>query len=428
MIGMARLLVILTLALGPLQWMTVADVGPLVLKPVHLPFFAAAALGWVALLRGRVLARAVRPALPFVVPYAVYILLLLVSVVFLGGKFATSAKYTVYFLGFCGWFFLLATMQRREALTAALWGSVCAAFLFFAVAFVTLQSRGINVFSVIARALLTGDTAALQFFIFRNLFNETGAVTDEAFGTALRHTSLGFIFIAFVVTLACWDRSRIARAGALLSVLIILVSVSRSQWFAALLAVAPLMLRTAFMRPAPSIAAAAAAVILAGLLAISVDLSGVQAIIDQRLGSLEEDGRVGMYGAALDHIAARPVFGHGVGYQIDVGAGQMLEVHNIFLAAWVQIGIPGLLLALAFTGALACLYAISLSRSFWSAERTCLTGLAVLPLFRSQLSGGGGNYTLPEWICIALFLALAVPRRVDAPLPATARPDTPALP
>lgn len=409
----ARVLIILTLALGPLQWVTVVNAGPLVLKPVHLPFFAAAAMGWLALLRGRVLVRVACPALPFAVPYAVYLLLMLASVVFLNGDFPTVAKYTIYFLGVCGWFFLLATMERRDALAAAFWGSASAAFLFFAIAFFTLQSRGINLFSVIGRALATGDTGALQFVIFRNLFNETGAVSDEAFGTALRHTSLGFIFIAFIVSLANWSRNRIAKAAAVLSLLIILTSVSRSQWLAAFLALSPLILRSAMARPGLSLYAIGAVLIGAGWLALSVDLSGIEAIIEQRFGNLEEDGRVGMYDAAFGYIDARPLLGYGAGYEINFGGVHTLQVHNIFLGAWVQIGLLGLFCSIAFTATLVWLYAVSLSRAFWSAEWTCLTGLAVLPLFRSQLSGGGGNYTLPEWICIALFLALAVPHGAE---------------
>lgn len=405
----ARILITLTLALGPLQWITVANAGPLVLKPVHLPFFAASALGWIALVRGQVLVRVARPALLFAMPYMAYLLLMMSSVLFLNGDFPTAAKYTVYFLGVSGWFCLLATMERRDALAAAFWGSVSAAFLFFAVAFFTLQSRGINLFSVIGRALATGDTGALQFVIFRNLFNESGAVSDEAFGTALRHTSLGFIFIAFIVSLANWNRNRTAKAAAILSVLIILISVSRSQWLAAFLALSPLILRSAMARPGLSLYAAGAVLIAAGWLTLSVDLSGVETILEQRFGSLEEDGRVGMYDAAFGYIDARPLLGYGAGYEINFGGVHTLQVHNIFLGAWVQIGLLGLFCSIAFTAALVWLYAISLSKAFWSAEWTCLTGLAVLPLFRSQLSGSGGNYTLPEWICIALFLALAVP-------------------
>jgi O-antigen ligase len=412
---MTRILVILTLALGPLQWISVVDTGALVLKPVHLPFFTASGLGWLALLRGQVLSRVARPALLFAVPYFGYLLLLMASVIFLDGEFATVAKYALYFLGVCGWFFLLATMERRQALAAVFWGSIGAAFLFFAVAFLTLQSRGINLFAVVGNALSSGDTSILQFVIFRNLFNESAAMTEDAYGTALRHTSLGFVFIAFIVSLACWDRNQIAKAGAALSLLIILISVSRSQWLAAFLALIPLMTRTAMRRPGMSLYGIAAALIAAGWLTLSVDLSGIETIIEQRFGSLEEDGRIGMYGSAFDYIATHPIFGYGAGYEIGFGGAHTLQVHNIFLGAWVQIGLPGLFMAIGFTGALVWLYVASLSRSFWSAERTCLTGLIVLPVFRSQLSGGGGNYTLPEWICIALFLALAVPHGSETP-------------
>lgn len=415
---MARILIILTLALGPLQWISVSDLNTLALKPVHLPFFAAAGLGWLALLRGQVLAHVVRPALLFAVPLFCYLLLLMMTVVYLGGKSPPVMKYTFYFFGICGWFFALATMERRKALDAVLWGGIAASFLFFAVAFLTLHSKGINLFAIILRALSTGDTGILQFMLFRNLFNETAAMTEDSIGTALRHSALGFIFISLIVCLACWNRNHMAKAGAILSILIILIGVSRSQWLAVMLALSPVILRTLVGRPGLGLAAACVAGLALGWLAVSVDLSGVGAIFEQRFGSLGDDGRLSMYSTAFQYIDAQPLIGYGAGQEIDYGGRRMVQVHNIFLGAWVQAGLLGFIAAIGFTGALIWLYTTSVVRSFGavSAERLCLTGLVILPLFRSQISGSGGNYTMPEWICIALFLALAVPhRKQDGP-------------
>jgi len=64
--------------------------------------------------------------------------------------------------------------------------------------------------------------------IFRNVFNAPGVSSEDAVGVALRHTSLGFIFIGTLISLANASRARVALAGAVFAVLIILVSVSRS--------------------------------------------------------------------------------------------------------------------------------------------------------------------------------------------------------
>ena len=406
---MVWFIIVLTLALGPLQWITLADVG-LQLKPVHVPFFLLSAVGWLRLVQGRVLVSAVRPGFTFASFYALYLVILIFSATINGSGFMTAIKYIIYFFGSLGWFFVLITMERGKVVSAVMWGGISAAVLFFIVALITLQMRGINMFSVVGSALTTGNPAMMQFMIFRNVFNAPGVSSEDAVGVALRHTSLGFIFIGTLISLANASRARVALAGAVFAVLIILVSVSRSQILALALALAPLAVSLPKTFPRAFLLGGLAAIVGACFVALKVDLSGVANIIEQRFGNFAEDGRVGMYGYAMGEINERLILGHGPGYLFDHGGARLHQVHNLFLGAWMQGGVLCLLAAIGFTVSLISVYLRGIASAAGSSEKVLMLGLLVLPLFRSQISGGGGNYTLPEWICIAVVFALAVPR------------------
>ena len=76
---LAWLAVFFTFALGPLQWITLLDVG-LALKPMHPPFFFAAAIGWFRFSRGMVSVDLIRAVMPFILIYSAYLSVLLLSV------------------------------------------------------------------------------------------------------------------------------------------------------------------------------------------------------------------------------------------------------------------------------------------------------------------------------------------------------------
>jgi hypothetical protein len=81
-------------------------------------------------------------------------------------------------------------------------------------------------------------------------------------------------------------------------------------------------------------------------------------------------------------------------------------VHNLLLGAWVQAGIWAVLAALTFTAALVWMM-WERGRIFWRQPALIsLVALPILPVIRSQLGGQGGNYTLPEFLAIILFVSL----------------------
>ncbi|SIO11873.1 O-antigen ligase family protein [Vannielia litorea] len=407
---MIRVLIVLTLALGPLQWITLADVG-LTLKPVHIPFFALAIIGWLHAGSRRVERAEIRSVAPFAMFYSCYIALMLLSAFYNGTGFIYVMKLLVYFLASAGFFFALLRIGRQQALSAVMTGGLLSAVLFFAVASITLQLRGINIFAVVGSAVQSGNPSFLQFMIFRNVFNAPGVSSEDAVGVALRHTSLGFIFIGGVVALAASRGSRLAAAGAMFSILIILVSVSRSLILAYAIALIPagLALLRGHPRGFAALTLGAGLILITLFIVLQPDLGGIGTILSERFGSFDEDGRVGMYGYALNEINNRAFLGYGPGYEFEHGSAKTHQAHNIFLGAWMQGGYLCLLTAIGFMASLMFMYFRSMLLTFGSVQNVLLLGLLVLPLFRSQLSGGGGNFTLAEWICIAVAVAIAVP-------------------
>jgi len=152
------------------------------------------------------------------------------------------------------------------------------------------------------------------------------------------------------------------------------------------------------------------------LLPVYVDLSGVSQIIDDRFSSLGNDGRISMFDIAMGMINERPLLGYGAGIYADFGEGKPHQVHNLFLGAWMQGGILCLFMAICFQLYLVTLYVKRLAFFIGEPAKICLLGILVLPLFRTQFSGSGGNFNLPEWICIAIVMALfaVAPKRAES--------------
>jgi len=178
---MGWLAVFFTFALGPLQWITLLDVG-LSLKPMHPPFFLAAAIGWFRFSQGRVPMDLVRAIMPFILIYSAYLSILLLSVLW-GGTLTYTFKYLIYFMCSLGFIFLLSTYRHDSLMRLLFWSGVSSSLFFI-------------------RALIQGNPQLLQFMVFRNLFNNPESLDGNSVGVALRHTSLGFVYIGFMLA-AC---------------------------------------------------------------------------------------------------------------------------------------------------------------------------------------------------------------------------------
>lgn len=401
---LAWLAIFFTFALGPLQWITLLDLG-LSLKPMHPPFFLAAALGWFRFSRGQVAPALIRAILPFILLYIGYLSLLFLSVLW-GGTLTFTIKYLIYFISALGFMFLLSTFDHDDLMRLLFWGGISSSLFFVGVAAIQLAAAGVNLLEVVLRALMTGNPAILQFAVFRNLFDAAAGAGDDAASVALRHTSLGFVYIGFMLAAATARNSLWSWVGMIVAGGIILITVSRSLTITVLLALLPLVFGLGRKHPTASLFGLFGLLVVILLLPLYVDLSGFSKIIDERFSSLSEDGRFRMYDVALGFINERPMLGYGSGFFADFGGHKEHQVHNLFLGAWIQAGFVCLLFAIGFTLYLAALYFRRLAHFIADPSRICLLGILVLPLFRTQISGSGGNYNLPEWICIAIVLSL----------------------
>ena len=291
-----------------------------------------------------------------------------------------------------------------------------------------------GIVSLVVRALLEGNSGALQFEVFPLLFNfvDGGLIAkdDADFqGTALRNTLVG-VFI--VTSILFWCRSsgvsanpliNFPQAGVLVTGLcafFVVASVSRSNILvfamAACLVVlvrlggAQSQLRVTRLERWSTVLAGVGIVMVSGNFLVGF-VEGLATIGVQRFGKLSEEPRLIMYADALAGINSHLLTGLGLGAEVERFGHR---VHNVFLAAWYEGGL------LLFFASLAMYF--SLVRSVWkcglvtqkldaSARQHLLMGaggilsLAILPLFRPLVSGDAGAFTLVEWFCISVVLA-----------------------
>jgi hypothetical protein len=394
----------LFMALGSLQWITLANIG-LSIKPVHLPLFYMAISGFMRA-NFRLLGRGWTNL--FVVSYALYLVWLLVSAIWSSNVVAgilLTFRSGVYFVLAVGMYLYLARISHDRVMKSLLYGGLASVLVFSVVATVTLQMRGVSVASLIGLAISTGDPNFLQFQLFYALFNPPGAAgTDEALKVAVRHAALGFPFIGLMAgmyhVLAC-RYQKIAWITILSAFLLILLSLSRSLILTTLLGL--FIASWGIMRRRPYVTLIVAFVIpfSAVTLALVADLSGVENIIEERFGNFGEDARAQQFSSILDVINQNVFLGRGAGELVAFGGKEAIIPHNLFLAGWTQAGIPGLAFSLAAWLVLLAMFVSPMNGK--RAELVAISALLVLPIFRSQV-GAGGNFTLPEWVCVVVAL------------------------
>ncbi|MBN2906250.1 MAG: O-antigen ligase family protein [Rhodobacteraceae bacterium] len=408
----------LIMVLGPLQWITLADVG-LAIKPVHLPLAYGALRG---VMRPSALT-GLAPAL-FAAAFAAYLgtlTLALFNSANLGAGLSLLAKLAIHALLTLGLTLHLARLGRRRIFDSLLFGGAMGALVFLAVASLTLARQGLSLTGMIGRALATGDATALQFRLFLSLFNEGGAGAERT-PASLRQVAMGFFYISALGAVpflsgARGGRLRVVAVLSLgLSVALIAGSLSRSLVLALGLALAGLLIARAGRR-ADSVLLTLAGLSLVGALLFSLrETATLFDLISARFDGLDHDGRLLQYRLTIETIAQAPLIGHGTGHMQEFRAGSRNMVHNLFLSAWVQGGAAGLLTALLFSLTLVGLMLGRLVGSRNDLAQLTAALLPILPLLRSQIGGQGGNYALPEWLAISLTLAILC-RREPVPDP-----------
>ncbi len=402
-------------ALGPLQWIDVGT-SELAVRPSHIPMFLLASIGLFDLFSAKVKKDAVQYIFPFLFSYFLYLAALAISAAILDQEFNKIIKYSIYGLSALGIYLALLQLSIADFMKSAFLGSIFAAVSFVLIAKVTLDSRGIDLFRSIGNAIVTGNTKILQFHIFIDLFNDN---LDDPYSftkTSLRNTLIGFFVITFCISSYTFlmGKWRIAAGStALISALTILVSVSRSNIIVLLLVCLVPSIIFLKNRPAVGILTMVALFFLTFSLSLALDLSGFIEIIDNRFSNLDSDGRIDMFELAFQKINSNPIFGSGFGSEIELVSGKDIIVHNLFLNSWISSGIFGLLPAMAFIVSMLIFYFRRISEYSNSHSELFIIGMLTLPLFRSQISGDGGNFTAAEWTSIAFVASYFYLRKYE---------------
>lgn len=394
----------LLLILGPIQWVTIAEVG-LNLKLVHVPWFLLMFLGFKDLF----LASGARHYLMglgmFGGLYLLYFGFLAISSVYSPREEAFIIQYLskiiIYFVGSLGVYLSVSSMSMKEFERALLVGSLGSVFLFLVIVEVVLQGEGLSVIDLVALALSSGDSSYLQFQLFRALFDSVDSESELA--VSLRNSLIGFIFISYCLLMyfSLKDRKLLPVVAAILAFFIVLVSVSRSNIIATVFATLPILFFYMSKKVVFGIIAGAVFIFTLPFIGSFLD-TGAGEIVQSRFGALEEDGRVDMYSVAFDAIERSPLLGSGAGYEVRHGVGKSIMVHNLFLASWLQAGVLALIAAIGFYMLVVRRYLATFRVWRGSAHLYMISGLFILPLVRSQVSGSGGNFTIAEWLCLVI--------------------------
>lgn len=397
-------LLVLTLAVGPIQWFGISNIE-LNLKYVHIPFYIMAAIGFWRLLRPTPDIRAVMKGIrPFLISFAVIFTMYFTSILWAetpGRLFVFILKNFLYFIGMVGCVPYLASLPLPVLKRSLVIGGGLAVVIFTVVAWFTLASKGLSMISIIATAIQTGNSNYLQFALFLSIFNENFS-QGVSVSSSLRHTLIGFLQIALLALLYQLWTARSLLVFALFTVCLawIVVSVSRSH-FLIIASVTVLILfsmRKDHFHWLLGIMMAA----LAALVLLVISGEGILDILTSRFSNLSDDARVTQFYMEMRAIGEKPLFGHGIG--ANFGFSENVS-HNLFLAAWGQAGLIAFFASVV--GFFSLIYALGSRVLAYSTspQMMCLVALLVLPIIRVQL-GGGGLFTLPEWLAIALFYAL----------------------
>jgi hypothetical protein len=429
-------LVAAVLFLLPFQWIVVAPAGPLTLKPVHVPLVALVVLSpllvsgssWVSTLSGR--------AGAFVAVFFLFWLITLASVAWAGDMragLANVVKTGLYFFFFVVMSASVVDLCKRERVAAAVAaGVLLGAFGYLFYNIVLFHRLGYNYLGESVAAIVSADVTKLKFWFFQNLFNCSFSGSclvvhedEDTFGAALRNTVVGsqVTYIVLVGMVMASPLPRLVKNGlkvaAGVCVVLVLVSMSRSNTIVLLLV---LLFGAAlpWYRSGIRISKAGVALIAIAIggffvWAVSSELpKGLAQVLSDRAAESLSDPRVEMFRNALLAISSAPLLGHGAGTEVLEGNGNLLAVHNIFLATWVEQGLVGLVFAIGWYAVvlLTMMQAYRARPAYKEQlEPRWVALLPVLMLFRAQVSGGGES-TLVDWMALALFYGLAVGQSV----------------
>jgi len=425
---MAIFLIILS---GPIQFLILANMGGLNVKPIHVCFVSIILFSTLYKESFPFFLELLRRYWGFFGGFLLYLVILLFSAYWandIGAVFSKFVKFFTYF-SIC----LLSTLvfsksSYASVVRAVIFGAIGAVSAFIIIAIIALHFFGQNFFFFIINALKTGNFAAFQFSLYIYLSQYFGS-TDPVETAGIRHATVNFLVFMFLLFMAIQplmkqrgQAQRIAGVvAAAMSILIIILSFSRSS--IALIGVVLMFVwmfklrRSQFRLPSRQTAftLAAAMIVVAGAIILLFASSGLQtslgklgAVFADRFAKLDNDERIRIYILAIQKLDLSPLFGYGGGARVAT-TDNHYQIHNVFLNAWFETGILGLLASITFFGALLTAWTTNTLKFMRRPELWALPyspawtmALPILPLINA-LQGGDGNFDLASFFCISAF-------------------------
>lgn len=446
---MAVFLIILS---GPIQFLILANVGGLNVKPIHICFLYIMAFATRDRRSIEFTALILRQNWAFFLGFSAYLLILLASSFWAndaGAVFSKFVKFSIYF-AVCVLSTLVFLRSTHAAVAkAVVFGAIGSISVFLAVTFFALSYFGQNVFSFVFDALRSGNFVAFQFSLYIYLSQYFGSM-DPVETAGIRHATVNFLIFMFLLFMAIQPLMRQRGLGqrlagmvaASMSIVIILLSFSRSS--IALIGIVLLFVgafklrqrlfrlparRTAFVLAGSMVAFALGLVVLFGNPTLQGSLEKLSTVLVERFAKLGNDERLQIYGLALQKLDLSPLLGYGGGARVATSDNHF-QIHNVFLNAWFETGVLGLCSSIVFMGALLGSWIVSTIRFMRKPDAWVLPysaawvmALPILPLVNA-LQGGDGNFDLASFFCISAFygwLTANEYQRRRAPLTAQGR-------
>jgi O-antigen ligase len=394
-----------------LEWISLTGAGGGQIKYFHV-----AAIGFIVTFSLRYRPRqTIAPYLvanrTFYVPYVVYL-----CAVGAGGFVHTPPEFThsdlirqLFYSGtgiFVGAF--IAVSYNRRVRQYFLYTGIAAVSVLLVMMTFALGQHGTNPVSVFIQAMKTQNPDILTNDLLKGTFRSQDLA---AAGANLRHKVFAAVLIGVYVSLMYMPKDlRVRRRGtwrvviffAVLGVLLVFVSLSRSIMICVIVAVGLVALRV-FLRAkaTPRTALAYSAVVAGALLVLVSPMGGLlqQRFFDQTSSYTARSSAVsnfmGIAGkAAVSGLSATQI---------------TFTPHNIILDAWLSGGVIAALAAAGFVGWLALLwvrevhrYLFSAGGWYLSANQFFVMAIGFEPLVRAFTAGDGFHMT--EWTCVGIFL------------------------
>ncbi len=415
-----RWLLLLGLALQPVQWMVVSlpVLGDQNVSTVALLVLA----GFAALRCSRsAFTRVLRLTWPFTVTMLAMLVLWVATDLFhfSGVRDAVvQAQQLVLFVAASA--AVLVTLRDRRGLGVLRWAGVAANLVLVAAMSASMVVNEVDPREVFTATVSSGDPNVLQYQLFKVALVGFGYDAESLLSNVRHEMFAGVLLGALVASIATSlrpFRSRvcagIVRASLGLSAVMVVVSLSRVMILCLLFW--PLL---SAWRSWQQQRFSAGQLVVAGgalvALAVSTGL-GFTGILLTRFTSdtTSYDARGQLLEEALRNIEARPL----VGGTSTVGASS----HNIVLDSWLRMGVLGALLALALSLVLVLLLATMVARIGAEPPWMVPAAVALFMVVLRMFSAGLGGIPPVEWVALAVVAGAMAARaglltdRADAP-------------